>query len=287
MKSSKLKLYKRWAAGAVLASMLAVPVAAQQLYVFTSGSLGGFAKAAFQAGASGTVDWCPVGFYVFKHPNGSVIFDTGINDKAIVDGEGWLGPLNKGFGVKLTKDHAIPVQLAKIGLTPKDIRYVVTSHMHFDHAGNISLFPNATHIAQEEEFKAALFPDHPFQAFYMAGDFAGMKQQNTIMLNGDLDVFGDGTFRIMKGTGHTKGSQFAVAKLPKTGTVVLTGDAVYLKENLDKNILPPLSGATNQIEGYKTYQRIRHIRDSENAQIFYAHDPDAYKVTKQAPEFYN
>src|SRR5512141_2165202 len=57
----------------------AAPAAAQEgakLYVFTSGSLGGFPKAALQMGGQGNIDWAPVSFYVLKHPKGNVIIDT-------------------------------------------------------------------------------------------------------------------------------------------------------------------------------------------------------------------
>lgn len=287
MKSSRLKSCIRWAAGAALAVTLATPVAAQQLYVFTSGSLNGFAKAAFQAGAEGTMGWVPVSFYVFKHRNGNVLFDTGNNDKTITDAAGWWGPLAKGFGLKMTKDDAIPVQLAKIGLKTSDIKFVVVSHLHLDHGGNIGLFPNATLIVQDQEVQAAVTPDPGFSVYYIPGDFTDMKSQNVLKIKGDLDLFGDGSFRIMSSPGHTKGSQFAVARLPKTGAVIMTGDAVYLKENLDRNLIPGTAGVNVPIDAYKSYQRIRFIRDAEQAKIFYGHDPEVFKATKQAPEYYD
>lgn len=287
MKSLKLKACGRWAAGAALSMALIGPAAAQQLYVFTSGGLSGFAKAAFQMGAQGNIDWCPVSFYVYKHPKGVVMFDTGNNDKTIADPAGWWGPLAKGFGLKMTKEDAIPVQLAKIGMKPSDVKFVVLGHMHLDHAGNMGQFPNATVVVQEDEVKAALDPDIGFSGYYIPGDFADMKNQNVLKINGDFDLFGDGSFRVVRAIGHTKGSQFAVAKLPKTGAVIMTSDVVYLKENLDKNLIPPIPGSSNPIDAYKSYQRIRQIRDAEGAKIFYGHDPEVFKATKQAPEYYD
>ncbi len=282
-----MKLVARCAAAAALSLTLAAPVAAQQLYVFTSGSLNGFAKAAFQMGATGNVDSVPVSFYVYKTPKGNVMFDCGNNDKTIADPAGWWGPLAKGFGLKMTQDDAIPVQLAKIGLKTSDIKYLVVGHLHLDHGGNIGLFPNATLVVQDEEVQAATAPDVGFSVFYIPGDFADMKNQNVMKIKGNLDLFGDGSFRIFSAPGHTKGSQFAVARLPKTGAVILTSDVVYLKENLDKNLIPPIPGTSNPIDAYKSYQKIRHIRDSENAKIFYGHDPEVFKATKVAPEFYD
>src|ERR1700686_1511217 len=100
-----------------LAASAAPPAAPQEgpkLYVSTSGSLGGFPKAALQMGGQGNIDWAPVSFYVLKHPRGNVIIDTGNNNKTITDAEGWWGPLAKGFGLKMTRDAGIPAQLANI-----------------------------------------------------------------------------------------------------------------------------------------------------------------------------
>src|SRR5712691_8617267 len=170
------------------------PAAAQdgpKLYVFTSGSLGGFPKAALQIGGTGNIDWAPVSFYVIKHPKGNVMFDTGNNDKTITDPDGWWGPLAKGFGLKMTKDDAMAAQLDKIGLKTDDIKYVVLGHMHLDHGGNIEQFPNATLVVQNDELKAAWWPDEGYSIYYIPGDFAVTKKMKIVRLEGDLDLFGD------------------------------------------------------------------------------------------------
>src|SRR5437762_5216812 len=95
------------AVSCLLASLpaLAQSAAGMELYVFTSGSLGGFPKGALQIGGQGNIDWAPVSFYVIQHPKGNVMFDTGNNDKTITDPDGWWGPLAKGFGLKMTQDR--------------------------------------------------------------------------------------------------------------------------------------------------------------------------------------
>ena len=286
---------KRWAIATValltLLTLAAGPVLAQspagmRLYVFTSGSLGGFPKAALQIGGQGNIDWAPVSFYVIKHPKGNVMFDTGNNDKTIANADGWWGPLAKGFGLKMTRDDAMAAQLAKIGLTTSDIKYVVTGHMHLDHGGNVSQFPNATHVVQDDEMKAAWWPDVGYSVYYIPGDFADTKNYKMIRLNGDFDLFRDGSIQIIRAPGHTPGSQFAVVRMPKSGSIILTSDVVYLKESLDKNLIPPIPGTWSPMGVYEGYAKIRHIRDVENAQIFYGHDPEVFKATKKAPEFY-
>ena len=274
-----------------LAALLAIPAFAQsgdiKLYVFTSGSLNGFAKAALQMGGEGTLTGVPVSFYVIKHPKGNIIFDTGNNDKTIGNEEGWWGPLAKGFGLKMTKDDAIPAQLAKIGMKIEDIKYVVVGHMHLDHGGNVYQFKNSTVVLQNDEMQAAMWPDIGYSIFYIPGDVADIKNMNVHRLSGDLDLFGDGFFRVMRTPGHTPGSQFAVVRMPKSGSMILTSDVVYLKESLDKNLIPPIPGTWSPDGMYKGYQKIRLIRDTEKAQILYGHDAEVFKATKKAPAYYD
>jgi glyoxylase-like metal-dependent hydrolase (beta-lactamase superfamily II) len=274
---------------AALALLLAAPAPAagkegMKLYVFTSGSLT-FAKAGLQQGAPGQIT-IPVGFYIVKHPKGVVLFDTGNNDRTITDAAGYWGPLAKGLGLKMTSDDAIDVQLAKIGVKPSDVKFVILGHMHLDHAGNMTKFPNATFIVQKEELAAAGWPEAGYNVFYISGDFEAAKNYSLVRLEGGMDLFGDKSVEVVRAPGHTPGSQFAVVRLPKTGTVVLTSDTAYLKENLEKNLTPGTGGAWSPQGMLMGYEKIRAIRDAEGASIFYAHDPEVFKATKKAPEYY-
>src|SRR5258708_34052649 len=75
-----------------------------KLYVFTSGSLGGFPKAALQIGGQGNIDWAPVGFYCITHPKGRIIFDTANNDKTNTAAPGRVAPPPAGSGPKRNPD---------------------------------------------------------------------------------------------------------------------------------------------------------------------------------------
>jgi N-acyl homoserine lactone hydrolase len=270
-----------------------------RIYVFTSGSMA-FPKAYLQDGAEGMLDRVPVGFYVIKHPKGNILFDLGNSEKTVENADAWWGPVAKAMGLKMTKDDLIPAQLAKIGLKTTDIKYVILSHMHGDHTGGVPLFPHATFLVQNDELKAAWYPDPGNAGSYCPGDYIEMSDlkfpgrtmgwsspYNIIRLEGDLDLFGDGSVRIFRAPGHSAGSQFAVVRLKKTGSVILTGDVVYLKENLDKNLLPHMLNYWSPVAMYKSYQRVRLIRDTEGAQIFFSHDPEVFKASKKAPEFYD
>jgi glyoxylase-like metal-dependent hydrolase (beta-lactamase superfamily II) len=108
-----------------------------------------------------------------------------------------------------------------------------------------------------------------------------------IQLNGDLDLFGDGTLVVKRWVGHTPGSQMMMVRLKNKGPTILTGDNVYFRENVEKS-LPPSVGLAYSPSGILgAYEWIRYEMATENADFFTAHDPDAFKAMKKAPEFYD
>jgi N-acyl homoserine lactone hydrolase len=266
--------------------------AGMRLYVFSSGELT-LAKSILQSGASQTVT-VPVGFFVVVHPQGTVLFDTGNNDRIITD-PGYWGPFIAGLNPVRTPDVAIDVQLGKIGLKPDDIKYVVYSHFHVDHVGNMGKFPKSTHVFQKSEIANAFYPAAPFAVFFKSDDFAMLRNDlgqqrpnrfNTMELHGDLDLFRDNSVFIKRFVSHTPGSQILVVRLPKSGTVLLPGDAIYLKENLDQDILPSIGSVYSPPGMMDAYKWAREMRDREHANIIFSHDPDVFKASKRAPDFY-
>ncbi|MSQ68125.1 MAG: N-acyl homoserine lactonase family protein [Gammaproteobacteria bacterium] len=290
---SKLALAAALGLG-TLTSAQAVSPAGMQLYAFSSGSMM-LGKGLLQnlAPMEPKIQ-IPIGFFVIKHPKGNVLFDTGNNDKLITDSTYW-GRIATVLEVKMTPEDAIDVQLAKIGLKPDDIKYVVVSHMHLDHGGNVAKFPNSTLVIQDDELSFALFPDAPFAASYIPGDAQVLRSpvgttqpslMNMIRLEGDYDIFGDGSIVVHRARGHTKGSQMLMVRLPKTGATILTADAAYFRENVEKNLMPNILLAYEPTGIVKGYDWIRRMMATENANFFTAHDPDAYKAMKKAPDFY-
>ena len=265
-----------------------------RLYVFSSGALT-LGKGAIQNTAPMTPPiQVPVGFFVIKHPKGNVLFDTGNNDKIVTDPSYWGGSFTALKPVN-TADVVIETQLQKIGLKPDDIKYVVVSHMHLDHGGNVGKFPNSIIVAQKSEIQNAFWPEPGTGAPYMIGDVMPLRSPNTdmpnafkmIQLDGDLDIFGDGTLVVKRWVGHTPGSQMMMVKLKNKGPTILTGDNVYLRENVEKNILPGVALAYSPSGIMRAYEWIRYEMATDKADYMTAHDPDAYKAMKKAPEFYD
>jgi N-acyl homoserine lactone hydrolase len=263
-----------------------------RLYVFTSGTLT-LDKSGLQTGATGKIT-VPVAFFLIKHPKGNVLFDTGNNDKIITDPTYW-GPFIESLNPGRAADVAIDAQLNKVGVKPSDINYVILGHMHLDHAGNIGKFPTATIVYQRDEIVNAFWPKPGFGCCYITADFAMLRsdvgqnqvnKQKVIELNGDLDLFGDGSVYIHRQVSHTPGSQMVVVRLPKTGPVVLTSDVCYLMENLQKDILPSVALAYDPSGMLDGYAWVKHLMSAEGADVIFAHDAETFKKHKQAPEFY-
>lgn len=264
-----------------------------KLYVFSSGALS-VGKNLLVNLASTDPLRVPVGFFVIQHPKGNVLFDTGNNDKIITDPSYW-GPFFKALNPVVTPDVAIDAQLGKIGLKPDDITYVVVGHMHLDHGGNVGKFPNSTLVVQKDEIRNAFWPEPGTAGPYIPGDAASLRNDlseampnkyKMLQLAGDLDLFGDGSVVVKRWVGHTPGSQMLLVRLPKTGTIILTSDNVYLRENVEKNLLPNIALAYDPAGILRGYEWIRYMQATEKADFFTAHDPDAFKALKKPPEFY-
>ena len=65
--------------------------------------------------------------------------------------------------------------------------------------------------------------------------------KNLQLIDGDTDVFGDGSVTLVSTPGHTPGSQSLLVHLKNSGFIILSGDVVHLQENLEKNRVPSLN----------------------------------------------
>jgi glyoxylase-like metal-dependent hydrolase (beta-lactamase superfamily II) len=104
-------------------------------------------------------------------------------------------------------------------------------------------------------------------------------------LEGDRDVFGDGSVVILATPGHTPGHQSLLVKLPKTGAVVLSGDAVHFKSNWENRGVP--ANNFNKEETLTSMQKISDTLTREKAQLWINHDKAQRDSLKMSPAFYD
>lgn len=224
---------------------------------------------------NGTKIKIPVAMYVIKHPRGLVLFDTGMN-VAVSDGKCanyWGEGLCGAFNAIQGRDEVIDRQLAKLGFKAEDVTHVVYSHFHLDHAGNIKLFPKAKHVVQKNELRAAWWPEKFQRAAYVLKDYDSTRDYDFLQLEGDFDLFGDGSLMVLDTKGHTQGHQSLQVTLRNTGTVLLAADAVYTAEN-EAGVIPGITWNTNL--SMQSIDRLKMIRDARRGQIWYSHDAKQY-----------
>ncbi len=223
--------------------------------------------------SAGTVS-VPTTVGIIEHPqHGLILWDTGIND-AVADpdrGEAYWGPgIREAFGTQaLTRDHAIDAQLKRLGSRPEDVRYVIYSHLHLDHAGGMSYFPKAIHVVQRDEIRYALWPDAWTRPVYCQNDFKDIRKLDVLEIEGDCDLFDDGTLRLLKTPGHAAGHQALILNLPHRGKICLGGDVGHLRDGFDAMVPMPWDWSTSAMS--MTRMRMKQIERS-GVPLFLCHE---------------
>ena len=220
----------------------------------------------------------PINMWIIDHPMGLIVYDTG-NNVAISDGN-CTSHWNEGFCGLLqpsqTRADVIDKILERVGFSVGDVKIVITSHSHLDHIGNIEMFPDAIHVIQKKELYQAWWPEK-FQrgGAHVVADYDDARDFTYFELNGDYDLFGDGSVVVISTPGHTLGHQSVKVRMAETGTVILTQDAVWIKENLEGHP----AGLNYSILDYtNSVNRIKMIRDIENGQIWMGHSMEQYEA---------
>lgn len=223
--------------------------------------------------APGNID-VPTTVAIFEHPkHGVILWDTGIND-AVADpdrrADYWGAGIPEAFGSHgFKREHAIDAQLDKMGIKPKDVRYVVYSHLHLDHAGGMTYFPNAVHVAQSDEIRYALWPDPWTRPVYCQNDFQDIRKLNWLVVEGDFDLFGDGTFQLIKAPGHAPGLQVLMVTLPNRGRFILGGDVAHLRDQFEAFVPMPWDWSTAAMTASR--MRIKQLERS-GIPLFLCHE---------------
>ena len=223
--------------------------------------------------------------WLIKHKSEWLLWDTGVPEASLNDPKGW-STLPKLIVYHL--DKSLTDQLAEIGMKPGDIGRVAISHTHGDHIGNVGLFTNSTIVMQRAEYSWIHSPNGPNenvnQLMALARKLLGTPK-NLELVDGDTDVFGDGSVTLVSTPGHTPGHQSLLVHLKNSGFIILSGDVVHLEENFEKNIVPSLN--TNKAESIASMERVRRLIATYQAKLFINHDKTQTDSLRLLPAFYD
>tara|TARA_R110002049_G_scaffold56399_5_gene155553 strand:- start:4361 stop:5194 length:834 start_codon:yes stop_codon:yes gene_type:complete len=204
-------------------------------------------------------------YYVISHPKGNLMWDAGLPEQLVMP-----EPFDEPSGVyRIQRPDSLVNQLKTIGFKVEDFKYFAMSHSHFDHSGHANLMKDATWLVQENEYNANV------------GDTLKTKNAaltaltNVKKLNGDYDVFGDGTVIIKYTPGHTIGHQSLYVDLGLEKPILLTGDLYHFQENRTNKGVPSFNyDAAQTIESMNKFEA---FAKEKNAEVIIQHSPIDFK----------
>jgi N-acyl homoserine lactone hydrolase len=223
--------------------------------------------------------------YLIRHGTDVMMWDTGVPEKTIGDPKGWstLPSL-----IVYHLDKTISSQLSKIGLAPTDVNYVLVSHTHGDHIGNVGLFPDATVVMQQAEYDWINAPppsDPNLNTLVTLARTLLGHPRRLELISGDIDLFRDGSVTLLSTPGHTPGSQSLMVHLKNTGYVILSGDVVHLEDNFKRDVVPSLN--VDKAESIASMERVKELMTKYHAKLFINHDKQQTDKLKLLPQFYD
>jgi N-acyl homoserine lactone hydrolase len=233
--------------------------------------------AGFLKGETGRIK-VPVPCWLIDHPRGRVLFDTGLHPQLQSDPRGRLGALADAFIPDYQPGEEVRSRLESLGVDPREIRYLVISHLHFDHVGGNAQIPNAQLVIQRREWDAGRDADLIRRNAYNRADYD--LGHDLLTIDGEHDLFGDRTVVCIPSWGHTAGHQSLRVRLD-SGEVVLTSDACYLRRTLDEMKLPPFAHSREAM--LEVLERFRAM-EAAGARLFFGHEPAQWKNVRQAPQ---
>jgi glyoxylase-like metal-dependent hydrolase (beta-lactamase superfamily II) len=222
---------------------------------------------------------CPV--YLIDHPEGTVLFDTGLSydmqtDPMTYGPDGAPHMTEFVDAIEMDESQRVTHLLEDVGYSPADVDVVVMSHLHTDHAGNLDVFVDAGAeiVVQKDELRYAWAPDGIQRLFYLTGDLVPLRRLDADVtpVDGEYDVFGDGSIVAFPTPGHSPGHQSLQLELPDAGTVILAADAANHRQGYEEELAA--SFAWNLEASIDSIHDVKHRERTHDADVYVHHDPD-------------
>jgi glyoxylase-like metal-dependent hydrolase (beta-lactamase superfamily II) len=247
-----------------------------KLYAFTCGTVTGEFARLMEGGEDDIT--LPIPAFLIEHPKGRALFDTGLHPDCQRDPVGRLGERLAGlFRIGFAPGEEISARLEAIDCDPGKFDLIINSHFHFDHVGGNALIPNATTLVQRREWDAGMDPETARKRGFNPRDFDLGHQLR--LVDGEHDVFGDGSVKCLPTYGHTPGHQSLRVRL-STSDIVLAADACYFCQTLRERRLPryvydreAMLASLDQLEAL----------EQGGARVYFGHDPEFWQTVPQAP----
>ena len=215
----------------------------------------------------------PAPGYLIRRDDGTVILvDTGVRP----------GPADDDAPFTASPEEDVSAVLAGLGLRTGDVHLVVCTHLDPDHAGNNDRFPDAEFVVQRRHLAAARSGGiDRIAAGRAVWDRPDAKLR---LVDGDTDLFPD--VRLIATDGHVPGHQSVLVRLPRTGAVLLAGDAVPLSVAAGPDGRPELPFDLDHDAARASTRRLLALATAERALVVYGHDPFQWPTLRTAPLYF-
>ena len=208
----------------------------------------------------------PVGAFLVEHPQGTAVFDTGMHAELEHTKERMRSTAEL-FELDLPEGWTVADQLVRRGVSPEDVDLAIVSHLHFDHCGGLAQLPAARVVVQQAEWDAAFRGPLVDFGVFNPDDFdLGHDRE---VLDGEHDLFGDGSVVVVPTPGHTAGHQSLLVE----GRLLLTGDACYCRLALDLDAPPPFGHDIDRQRGVFAWLREQEVA---GIQLVFSHDAEQW-----------
>lgn len=207
----------------------------------------------------------PVPAYLVETDTERILIDTGLHPGACEDAAThYDGAPTMGL-FSFEQEQPVGEQV-----DPKTITRIILTHLHWDHAGGLSLLPSSIPVVvQRSEWEAGGDPDAIARNFFFPRDY-GDEEREVILVDGDHDLLGDGSIELLLTPGHTPGHQSV-----RIGEDLILGvDVTYFDSGLDDHRFPAF--ADDLAEQLRSAERLRALRDA-GARVVPGHDPSVLR----------
>ncbi|HVW75456.1 MAG TPA: N-acyl homoserine lactonase family protein [Rhizomicrobium sp.] len=215
--------------------------------------------------------------FLVMHPKGILLFDTGLPDSHV--GRPIYENMMAYEGI--LKFTTLRGELANIGVTAPMITYLALSHSHWDHVGNANDYADAIWLARKAEYDFMFGRDANPVALK---NYDRLAHANIKFIDGDYDVFGDGSVVLLSTPGHSPGHQSLYVKLAHTGGVVISGDLYHYSAERKLGRVPPREQST---ETPASRKKIEDFLVRTHSQLWIGHAIDWYAGAIKAPGWYD
>lgn len=212
----------------------------------------------------------PVYAVLIEHPEGKFLYDTGCPPNVRNDDKAAF-PYYHGENQTLVK------QLSLAHTRPEEIKAVILSHLHFDHAGNIGLFKHAEVYVHRSEIEhaSASGPSVPLDRESLGKRCHPVEKDQE---------FARGV-KLITLPGHSYGVLGLVVETKSDGTLIFPSDSVYTRGNYG----PPakLSGIVyDSLSFFESIEKVRRLAREHHAKVMFPHDMEFFRTVKLAPQCY-